>query len=279
MPVSSAAKSIARAVLPSWVWTRLRIGRIRAGIRRYPRRVVRHTYGGFQLNIYLADPMGEGWYDHDWVDTPELDLLRRNRLREGARVFDLGAHQCVVALMMARIVGPTGQVIALEPNAHNAEVARRNRELNNVGSHLEIVQAAAAARSGTLTFNLGLDGGVDSGGGEWGRCEVACLSVDDLADRHGIPDVLFIDVEGFEVNVLEGAAQTLEHRPDCFVEVHVGCGLETYGSSAESVVSFFRTRDYSLFIAGQNEGTFSALEPSSSLPDERFFLIALNVEG
>jgi hypothetical protein len=83
--------------------------------------------------------------------------------------------------------------------------------------------------------------------------------------------------------VLEGAAQTLKHRPNCFVEVHVGCGLETYGSSAESVVSFFRAGDYSLFIAGQNEGAFSgafhALEPDSSLPDERFFLVALNVQG
>jgi len=237
--------------------------------------VVRHTYGGFPLDVYLADPLGEGWYDHDWLDTPELDLLRRYRLREGARVFDVGAHQCIVALMMSRIVGFTGQVIALEPNSHNAEVARWNRELNDA-ENLEIVQAAVAARSGTLVFNLGLDGNVDDGSGEWGNCEVACLSVDDLTDRYGIPDVLFVDVEGFEVNVLEGATQTLAHRPDCFVEVHVGCGLERYGSSARSVVNFFFAHDYRLFVAGQSESRFHLLEPDAPVPEERFFIVAVS---
>jgi FkbM family methyltransferase len=219
--------------------------------------------------------MGEGWYDHDCLNIPELDLLRRHRLREGARVFDLGAHQCVVALMMSQIVGSTGQVIALEPNYHNAAVARRNRELNDAGN-LEIVQAAAADRSGTLIFNLGLDGNVDDGSGEWGQCEVPCLSVDDLAARYGIPDVLFIDVEGFEENVLKGAAHTLGHRPDCFVEVHVGCGLERYGSSARSVVNFFPAHDYRLFVAAQSEPSFHLLEPNAPVPDERFFIVAVS---
>ena len=27
-----------------------------------------------------------------------------------------------------------------------------------------------------------------------------CLSIDDLTLRYGVPDILFIDVEGFEVN-------------------------------------------------------------------------------
>jgi FkbM family methyltransferase len=219
--------------------------------------------------------MAEGWYDHDYLDIPELTLLRRHRLREGARVFDLGAHQCVVALIMSRIVGSTGQVIALEPNSHNVEVARRNRELNDA-KNLEVVQAAAASRSGTLVFNLGLDGNVDDGSGEWGRCKVPCISVDDLTARYGIPDVLFIDVEGFEVNVLEGAAQTLGHRPDCFVEVHVGCGLERYGSSARSIVNFFSTHDYRLFVAAQSESSFHSLEPSASVPEERFFMVAVS---
>ena len=272
---SSTVKSLARAVLPSWVWTSLRIARIRVGTRGYKRHVVRHTYGGFPLDIYLADPMGEGWYDHDFLEIPELDLLRRYRLQEGARVFDLGAHQCVVALMMSRIVGSKGKVIALEPNSHNVEVARRNRELNDAGN-LEIVQAAAAAYSGTLVFNLGLDGNVDDGSGEWGQCEVPCLSVDDLTARYGIPDVLFIDVEGFEVNVLEGATQTLSHRPDCFVEVHVGCGLERYGSSARSVINFLSNNHYRLFVAAQGESSFHSLEPGAPVPDERFFIVALS---
>ena len=218
--------------------------------------------------------MAQGWYDHDWGPMAEIELLRRYRLRPGARVFDLGAHQCVVALMLAKIVGPTGQVVAVEANPHNAEIGRRNRDLNGA-YNLEIVEAAAAERSGTLTFNLGLDGQVDDGSGEWGTCVVPSLSVDDLAARYGVPDLLFIDVEGFEANVLQGAGQTLRHRPDCFIEVHVGCGLEKFGASPESVRWFFLGKDYRLFVAGQDESGFRALEARAELPTERFFLIAI----
>lgn len=271
---SLTAKSIVRRVVPSWVWTRLRLARIRANIARYEVRRVRHTYGGFPLDIVLGDPLAEGWYDHDWVETPEIDLLRRYRLQAGARVFDLGAHQCVVALMLSRIVGPTGRVIALEPNLHNVEAARRNHELNRA-RNLEIVQAAASARSGTLVFNLGLNGNVDDGSGEWGKCEVVCLSVDDLAAQYGVPDVIFIDVEGFEEQVLRGASQTLSRKPDCFVEVHTGCGLEKYGGSVSSVLSFFPEERFHLFVSEQEGGEFRVLEEAPPLPIERFFLIAI----
>jgi FkbM family methyltransferase len=176
--------------------------------------------------------------------------------------------------MLSRIVGPTGQVIALEPNSHNVEVARQNRELNSA-RNLEIVRAAAADRAGTLVFNLGLNGNVDDGSGEWGRCDVACLSTDDLAAQYGVPDVIFIDVEGFEEHALKGASRTLSWNPDCFVEVHTGCGLERYGGSVSSVLSFFPKERFQLLVSAQEGGEFRALEETSRLPMERFFLIAL----
>jgi FkbM family methyltransferase len=173
-------------------------------------------------------------------------------------------------------------VVAVEANWHNAAMARENCALNHV-PQLVVVEAAAAEKSGTLCFSEELNGHVELGSEQTGTGPVPCLSIDDLTLRYGVPDILFIDVEGFEVKVLEGAAQTLKHRPDCYVEVHVGCGLETYGFSAESVVSFFRNGDYSLFIAGQDEELYStefhSLEPGALLPDERFYLVALNLNA
>jgi FkbM family methyltransferase len=274
----SAFKSLTRELLPASVWTTLELARIRFGLKRYKSRYVSHTYGGTLLTIHLTDSVAESWYDNDFPEESggELALLKQHQLRPGAKVFNVGAHQGVAALVMAKCVGPNGMVVAVEANSHNAAIARENRDLNEA-PQLVIVEAAAAEKSGTLFIDERLCGSVDDGSGKWGRRPVPCLSIDDLTLQYGVPQVLFIDVEGFEGKVLEGAPQTLKHRPDCFVEVHVGCGLETFGFSAESVVSFFRTGHYSLFIAEQNEGVFHALEPGSSLPDERFFLVALNV--
>lgn len=283
--MTSALKNLVIDLLPQAALFKLKRARFRYKRNRNYKsrsRYVKHTYGGFPLQIHLTDPMAEAWYDRDLPELNEFALLRRGQLRPGAKVFDLGAHQGVFALMMARIVGARGMVVAVEANWHNAAIARENRDLNEA-AQLVVVEAAAAEKSGTLFFNGEANGSVELRTEQWRRWPVPCLSVDDLTSRYGVPDVLFIDVEGFEVKVLEGAAETMEHRPDCFVEVHVGCGLESYGFSAEAVVSFFRTGDYQLFVAEQDEESFSKpfriLEPGAALPDQRFFLVALNARN
>jgi hypothetical protein len=63
---------------------------------------------------------------------------------------------------------------------------------------------------------------------------VRAVTVDELAAAFGPPQVLFVDVEGYELHVLRGARATLEsHRPDLFVEVHMGVGLERFGDAED----------------------------------------------
>src|SRR5829696_6377206 len=123
-------KQLLKKILPTWFKRRWRIMNLRYTIARYRDRQVRHIYGGVSLNIHLADPLAEGWYDRDWPELPEIALLRRHKLKPGARVFDLGAHQGVVALMLAKEVGPKGLVVAVEGYTHNAAICLKNKNLN-----------------------------------------------------------------------------------------------------------------------------------------------------
>ena len=271
-------KALARRILPAWAWTRLRLWRLRSGIRRFRPRVVHHTYGGFPLAVQLADPLARGWYDADWPLPPELELLGRHRLVGGATVFDLGAHQGIVALMMARMVGPPGRVVAVEPSAHNVMMMRKNVELNEA-RNVDVVEAAAAERAGTLVFNLGINGQADDGRGGWGRVEVAATTVDDLAREFGPPDVLFLDVEGYECQVLRGAARTLAGRPDCCVEVHSGIGLERLGGSVAEVLGHFPESSYDRWVAPEAAPAFRRLSAAEPPPSGRFFLVATALEA
>jgi FkbM family methyltransferase len=268
-------KQIIKAVVPKPLWYRLRVLRVRYMRSHYQRRRVRHHYGGYELEVELVDPMGAGWYDHDHPELPEIALLKQHGLRPGARVFDIGAHQCVVALVLSRTVGPQGFVLAVEAGRENYEAGEQNRKLNGA-DNCRILHAAGAARSGTVVFNLGTNGQVDDGSGEWGKVEVEAYSVDDLADRFGAPDVLFIDVEGFECEVLRGAQQTLAGRPDCFVEVHVKAGLEKFGGSVSEVLSLFPA-GYE-FFAAEPDRSFAPLQKDSELLLDRFFLVAISTQ-
>lgn len=247
-------------------------------IAAFPRRVVHHSFGGYELTISLEDPVGQEWYDHDWPLTPELALLGESRLTAGARVFDLGAHQGVVALMLSRLAGAAGEVIAVEAERHNFEVALRNKQLNGA-SNLTVLHAAAGASDGTLYFRGGLNGNV-ARKGRVGLARVRALTVDSLARRYGAPDVVFVDVEGYELEVLRGATSTLANaKTDFFVEVHVGFGLESLGGSAQSLLAQFDRDRYRLLVSAagseRDRYEFRALDGRSQPPAERFFLVAL----
>jgi FkbM family methyltransferase len=267
-------KEIARRSIPQPLWTMLRLARVWSSVHFYRERKVTHAYGGFPLSVWLTDPLAQGWYDADWPELREIALLKTGRLQPGARVFDLGAHQCVVAMMLSRIVGTEGQVVALEANPHNAEIGERNRALNDI-AQLKVVHGAAARDSGTVDFGKGLNGAVVAGEREWGLQRVRAYSVDELAREFGRPDVLFIDVEGFECEVLKGARETLQNRPDVFIEVHSGCGLERFGGSREEILNTFPVDYYQLFSAEPASPEFVPVQDANTLPEKRFFLVAL----
>ncbi len=274
MPMSM--KQVVKSMVPKPLWNQLRMLRLRYTLASYKRRRVRHNYGGNEFEIELADPMGAGWYDRDWPELAEIALLKQHGLRPGARVFDIGAHQCVVALMLSKAVGPEGSVLAVEANPENCAAGEQNRKLNGI-ENCQILHAAGAAQSGTVIFNRGQNGHMDDGSGDWGQMEVKAFSIDDLASQHGAPAVLFIDVEGYECELLRGALKTLAAKPDCFIEVHVGAGLEKFGGSVKQLLSFFPPQYR--FLVAPPEGAFTPLCEDSAVLKERFFLVAIGSGG
>lgn len=267
-------KQLTLRLLPAGLAGRLRGWRVRRMIAAHSPRFVRHRYGSGPLEVYLADPLAEGWYDHDWPELPEIAWLRKGRLVRGARVFDLGAHQGVVAMMLAREVGDNGRVIAVEPHPHNVAAALRNRDRNGF-RQIVTVPAAVSETTGQLVFSERLNARLDDGTGADGRLTVESLTIDGLAARFGPPDVVFLDVEGCECRALAGAAEVLRARPDVFVEVHVGCGLEKLGGSVEGVFSYLPAEYYRLFGRAEADSDFRPVTPTDPLTKDRFFLLAL----
>jgi FkbM family methyltransferase len=143
----------------------------------------------------------------------ELALLRR-LVRPGMVVADIGANVGFYALEIAAAVGPSGRVLAFEPDPFNFHWLRsRCLGVGNVRSFpLALGDRAEDATLYISAYNRA-DNRVGQHQGE-DHVEahtVAVQTLDDVAADNQLPaiDALKIDVQGFEQRVLRGARATL----------------------------------------------------------------------
>lgn len=142
------------------------------------------------------------------------------RVSTGSVFYDLGAHHGYYTLLAARLTGPTGRVVAVEPDPANFYFLQRHVRLNGC-RHVRLVRAAVGGRRGFTGWQEGTGSGT-------GRVKAAAagkirlVRVDDLvAGGVPLPTHLKIDVEGEEGRVLRGARNTLaKARPVIFLSTH-----------------------------------------------------------
>lgn len=145
-----------------------------------------------------------------------------SRLGPGDVAYDVGAHLGYLTLIMARAVSPDGRVVAVEPDPEVAARLRRNVGRSPWARVVEIVEAAVAARPGRARFARSATGGTGSIDAR-GELVVDCATLDGLWARFGAPNLVKVDVEGREMDVLEGAAGLLASKRVALVlEAHSG---------------------------------------------------------
>lgn len=152
---------------------------------------------------------------------PGLMALYRPFVQEGGLAFDIGAHLGDRTRAFRRL---GASVVAVEPQP---SMMRWLRRFHGRDSGVILMEQAVGARPGrgrlalsethpaVASLSKGWRSEVTSkhagfAAVRWSReIEVAITTLDELIDRHGLPDFCKIDVEGHESDVLEGLSQPL----------------------------------------------------------------------
>jgi FkbM family methyltransferase len=159
-----------------------------------------------------------------WLGTFERALQRELAAlaRENMLGFDVGAYQGFFSLLLAR---RCERVVAVEPDPRNVAELEANIALNDV--NVVVVQAAAAAKPGQTNLLLGVEPSESRlveahyEKNPWSAsAPVRVTTLDELAEQHGYPGVIKIDVEGAEEEVLQGGSAVLAGRPAIACEIH-----------------------------------------------------------
>jgi FkbM family methyltransferase len=194
-------------------------------------RAIPHLRSGDHLPVLDGPLRGARWLPeaglHACVEgtyEPETQEALIDHVHTGDVVFDVGANAGYFTLLGSRLVGPAGRVVAFEPLPRALELLRRHVALNAL-ENVQIVDAAVSDRDGEALFR---DDSFTMGRlTDDGDIRVRLVALDPLcaAGELPLPDVLKIDVEGAELDVLEGARGLLTERHPVLV-------LSTHGRAS-----------------------------------------------
>jgi FkbM family methyltransferase len=172
---------------------------------------------------------------------PQTFQFLKDHCPAGGTVIDLGAHIGLFSVVAARLVGPNGKVFAFEPTDSTRKVLEQTIKRNSVSSRVEVRSEAVGESAGTAQF-FQLEGEVSVSNslisyGELSRSgtEVSVVSLDEFVAARGAQvNFLKIDVEGAELQVLRGAANTFAMRPFVSLGLHPE-PIATSGGSLEEI--------------------------------------------
>jgi FkbM family methyltransferase len=160
------------------------------------------------------------------VDPVLVDLVRET-VRPGAVVWDIGANVGLFSFAAATAAGPSGHVLAVEPDNWLVGLLRRSAELPGTRAQVEVLAAAVGDATGVSRFCIASRNRATNHLAGFGHradvravMPVPTLTLDGLLACAPTPDVLKIDVEGAERLVLEGGRRLLAAaRPTLICEV------------------------------------------------------------
>jgi FkbM family methyltransferase len=192
--------------------------------------------------------------------TAEERFLRDLQL-DGMTIFDVGAFQGALSMFFAARAGADGQVIAFEPHPFSYGRILTHLDLNGV-SNVDVRNVAIGSKPGTLrlvgspsgdgttTANEALQRGLRTGDpmAPLREFSVRVTSIDAEMQAGDMPhpDFVKIDVEGMELQVLEGMDETIRtSKPALYIEMH-GAGEKAKRINAEAVIGFLVDHDYDL---------------------------------
>lgn len=233
---------------------------------------------GTRIWVSLSDHIESQifWQGVQEGDRGEVELLKKV-LKPNHVFFDIGANIGAFSLIAAKRL-TNGQVHAFEPSGHHLDRLYKNLKINRF-RNVRVNPLALAASTSLRPLYVPYDRSplVNTGRASLYPLEdelsevvveyVASVCLDDYVKQNSVDmvDVLKIDVQGAEMEVLEGGLWTLKRfRPLILMELNRNC-LHLAGRSMREVISFWTGIGYSVSTIKKRTGELVRIDERSRL--------------
>lgn len=210
-------------------------------------------------------------------DKFEIQLLKKH-IRKHDVVLDIGANIGFYATILSNMVGENGKVHCFEPDTKNFS------HLKNVTknrANIVINNKAVSSKTETLKIytskNLNVDHRTYKPEEYDEEISIEAVSIDDYLGTNQKVDFIKIDIQGFEMQAIQGMAKILEANPNVkIISEFWGYGLKKAGSSLSEYYQFLRNKNFVCYLLEKNSLTELSLEKVKTLEplgEEHYFNI------
>lgn len=165
--------------------------------------------------------------------------------------FDIGANVGYYSLSLAPYVN---QVVAVEPTPDVSRILEKNVEENDF-NNVKIEEKGVYDQPGEMSLHRHAGTGqamnslAPSVRLKGDSVEVPITTVDSLAEEHGHPDLVKMDVEGAEAHAIKGMSSVLNKGTKLIMEVHGNSDpqnnkLSNHGTTPEELFQLISTSGY-----------------------------------
>jgi FkbM family methyltransferase len=161
--------------------------------------------------------------------------------------IDIGAHIGLVTIPVAAMSDSRCKVVAIEPNDANRKALLRHLRLNKLHNSVNVLSIVIGRRSGLVPFT---DDTKITGMSSIDHTNLSSVpkqmkTLDQICSEYKLnPEVIKIDVEGAELQVLQGGYNTLRLcKPKLALSIHPR-QISSYGDSIIDIVNLLHEIGY-----------------------------------
>lgn len=207
--------------------------------------------GSVGLDLYcteqhLIDHQGTGY-----VYEPDVIAAILNFVRPGDVCIDAGANLGYHSILMAKLAGASGKVLAFEPDPECFEKLNNNLVLNGVADICSQIPLALWDSNGLLIFysaKCGYSSILEFANLEQTKLDVKAAALDDAINPDIPIRMLKIDCEGAEEYILRGAEKLLRRGVDAvIVELNYRV-LTRLGTTDKPIRQYMDSLGYELYF-------------------------------
>lgn len=252
-------------------------------IANAPHRRIKGKLHGYWMDLDLAD-WSERWtYFLGRYYEAHVQRLFQLALRPADSFVDIGANIGMTTLCAAALVTPAGRVVAFEPNpavykrlkGHiDANALQGFVDARNIGlaDHPGVLTLAAPRHTGQATFAPPPPDEREGNFKDGVTLHQTPVRVgdDELAALPDAPTFIKIDVEGFEIKVLEGLARTIARLKPVIVTEALPDQLQRAGAAIEDLFRILQGHGYRAHALQYRPGLAGWPGALALLPVERY---------